>query len=228
MWDPRQRPTPGPGAWRATPPLHGYDPLEPLAAQWTTWVLRDGAEVQPPPPVVYDTPAYWAETAEVLAVSRALTPAQARIADDWNLGQGSVTPAGVWNLKARALLEGKGLDQAQSARVLAAYFPDASAALDAAASEAALSRLYGGIHLRSDNDEGLKLGRRVGRLILERLYGDRLAPPLASKPLPPLQGGADGQRKNDQVGWTAPVEHSDLSRYDAVCYNRGRSHQESP
>ncbi len=118
-WDPRQRPTPGPGVWRATPPLHGYDPLEPLAAQWTTWVLRDGGEVQPPSPVVYDTPAYWAETAEVLAVSRALTPEQARIADDWNLGQGSVTPAGGWNLKARALLEGQGLDQAQSARVLA-------------------------------------------------------------------------------------------------------------
>jgi hypothetical protein len=70
--------------------------------------------------------------------------------------------------------------------VLAAYFPDSAAALDAAAAEAALSRLYGGIHFRSDNDEGLKLGRRVGRLILERLYGDRRAPPLASKPLPPL------------------------------------------
>jgi hypothetical protein len=260
VWDPRQRPTPGPGVWRATPPLHSYDPLEPLAAQWTTWLLRDGGEVQPPSPVVYDTPAYWAETAEVLAVSRALTPEQARIADDWNLGQGSVTPAGVWNIKARALLERQGLDQAQSARVLAvlniamadaavacwrakyaywtqrpvtairerldpdwlphlltpsfpsyvsnhavmsgaaaevlaAYFPDSAAALDAAAAEAALSRRYGGIHFRSDNDEGLKLGRRVGRLILERLYGDRRVEPLSSQAVAPLlQSTGQGSR----------------------------------
>ncbi len=257
VWDPRQRPSPGPGVWRATPPLHGFDPLEPLAAQWTTWVLRDGGELQPPPPVVYDSPAYWAETAEVLAVARALTPEQARLADDWNLGQGSVTPAGVWNLKARSLIEGKGLDLIQSARVLAvlniamadatvacwrakftywtqrpvtairdrlapdwlphlltpafpsyvsnhasvsgaaatvlaAYFPDSAEPLRAAAAEAAQSRLWGGIHFRSDNDEGLKLGRRIARLILERLYGDRLALPLAPMPIPALLGAADG------------------------------------
>ena len=30
------------------------------------------------------------------------------------------------------------------------------------ADEAAVSRLYGGIHFRSDNDAGLELGRRVG------------------------------------------------------------------
>ena len=30
------------------------------------------------------------------------------------------------------------------------------------AEEAAISRLYGGIHFRSDNDAGLELGHRVG------------------------------------------------------------------
>jgi PAP2 superfamily len=39
----------------------------------------------------------------------------------------------------------------------------------AAAEEAAMSRLYGGIHYRFDNDEGLKAGRQVGELIVQRI-----------------------------------------------------------
>ena len=39
----------------------------------------------------------------------------------------------------------------------------------AAAAEAAMSRLYGGIHYRFDNDEGLKVGKQVGELIVSRL-----------------------------------------------------------
>lgn len=46
--------------------------------------------------------------------------------------------------------------------VLAAVFPSRAAELAAMAEEAAVSRLYGGIHFRSDNDVGLELGRRVG------------------------------------------------------------------
>ncbi|MFN4286652.1 MAG: vanadium-dependent haloperoxidase [Lacibacter sp.] len=38
-----------------------------------------------------------------------------------------------------------------------------------AAEEAALSRLYGGIHFRFDNDEGLRVGRKIGELIVQRL-----------------------------------------------------------
>jgi hypothetical protein len=38
-----------------------------------------------------------------------------------------------------------------------------------AASEAALSRLYGGIHYRFDNVEGNKAGRRVGEMVVTRL-----------------------------------------------------------
>lgn len=45
--------------------------------------------------------------------------------------------------------------------VLASYFPAAAAQLQAWANEAAVSRLYGGIHFRSDNDAGLALGREV-------------------------------------------------------------------
>ncbi|MFN5134880.1 MAG: vanadium-dependent haloperoxidase [Chitinophagaceae bacterium] len=38
-----------------------------------------------------------------------------------------------------------------------------------AAAEAAMSRLYGGIHFRFDNEEGLAVGKKIGELILQRL-----------------------------------------------------------
>jgi hypothetical protein len=38
------------------------------------------------------------------------------------------------------------------------------------AEEAAISRLYGGIHFRSDNEVGLTLGRRVGQVAIEAYH----------------------------------------------------------
>jgi PAP2 superfamily len=55
-----------------------------------------------------------------------------------------------------------------ASEVLAAFFPRDADQLRAWAEEAAVSRLYGGIHFRSDNEAGLKLGRQVGRKALER------------------------------------------------------------
>jgi hypothetical protein len=46
--------------------------------------------------------------------------------------------------------------------VLAGFFSEKAAELAAMADEAALSRLYRGIHYGSDNELGLMLGRRVG------------------------------------------------------------------
>jgi hypothetical protein len=48
--------------------------------------------------------------------------------------------------------------------VLAAFFPAKAEALAAMAEEAAVSRLYGGIHYRSDNEVGLARGRRIGQV----------------------------------------------------------------
>jgi membrane-associated phospholipid phosphatase len=53
-----------------------------------------------------------------------------------------------------------------AAEVLAAAFPSERRALRAMAEEAALSRLYGGIHYRFDSDAGLDMGRRIGQLVL--------------------------------------------------------------
>jgi hypothetical protein len=56
-----------------------------------------------------------------------------------------------------------------AATILAAFFPARASELAAMAEEAAISRLYGGIHYRFDNDAGLALGRRIGMVTLRRL-----------------------------------------------------------
>ena len=231
VWPHRLRPADSPGGWRAAPPLNLYDPAEAFAGEWRPWVLASGSELAPPPPPAYGSEAYWREAREVLEVSRRLTADQKRIADEWHLDAGSVTPAGVWNRKARELAIAERLDDAGAARlfaalnvamfdafvacwnakmrwwtqrpvnavrerldptwlpylvtppfpsylsghatvsgaaaeVLAAPFPARAMELRAMADEAAMSRLYGGIHFRSDNDAGLALGRRIGARVV--------------------------------------------------------------
>ena len=53
-----------------------------------------------------------------------------------------------------------------AAEVLGALFPAERESVRAMAEESAMSRLYGGIHYRFDNDQGLVLGRKVGALAL--------------------------------------------------------------
>lgn len=48
------------------------------------------------------------------------------------------------------------------------YFPQERAEFTRMSEEQAMSRLYGGIHYRFDNDTGLALGRRVAEYIIER------------------------------------------------------------
>jgi len=55
-----------------------------------------------------------------------------------------------------------------AARILGEVFPQEQAALDAMAEEAALSRMYGGIHYRFDNEDGLQLGRTVAGIVLSK------------------------------------------------------------
>jgi membrane-associated phospholipid phosphatase len=55
---------------------------------------------------------------------------------------------------------------AAAAEVLAQHLPGAQAHWRARAEEAAMSRLWGGIHFRSDNEHGARLGRSVGQAVL--------------------------------------------------------------
>lgn len=54
------------------------------------------------------------------------------------------------------------------ARVIGRLFPDFADAMEARAAEAAESRLWSGIHFRSDIDVGLSIGRKVGDLVMEQ------------------------------------------------------------
>jgi membrane-associated phospholipid phosphatase len=221
-----------PGRWRGTPPLNIHVPQEPLAGEWLPWLEGD-QDLQPPPPPAYGSAKFWEESEEVYRVWKNLTPRQKKIAEDWNLQAGSVTPPGVWNLRAIELVRADKLGPAAAARALAAlniamndaaiacwrakyrwwkvrpvtvirerydadflphlvtpphpsyvsghsavsggaeaalaaFFPGHRSDLHAYAEEAAMSRLWGGIHYRSDNEEGLALGRRVGERVAKR------------------------------------------------------------
>ena len=231
------RPAERAGLWRAAPPLNIYNPAEAGAVRWRTWALASAAEIEPPPPIEYGSASYWNEVDEVRRVASALTPSQKKIAEDWDLGLGTVTPGGVWNLHARRIALEQRLDAAQTARVFAAlnvamsdafgaawhakfkwwterpitvirekldpnflshvitppfpgyvsghatvsgaasavlgaFFPDRAAEMQRMAEEAAMSRLYAGIHFRNDNEEGLALGRRVGEKVVARVLNE--------------------------------------------------------
>jgi membrane-associated phospholipid phosphatase len=58
------------------------------------------------------------------------------------------------------------------ARVIGRLFPDFADAMESRAAEAVESRLWSGIHYRSDLDVGLAIGRRVGDLVIERAATD--------------------------------------------------------
>jgi hypothetical protein len=57
-------------------------------------------------------------------------------------------------------------------KVLAHFFPDHAWKFRAYASEAALSRYIGGIHVRFDNNVGLEVGNSIGNLAAARAAGD--------------------------------------------------------
>jgi membrane-associated phospholipid phosphatase len=79
-----------------------------------------------------------------------------------------------------AYVSGHSTFSGASAAILSHLFPGGTVSdalgqrigYDAAADQAALSRLYGGIHYRSDNDEGLVLGRQIAELVIRRAQSD--------------------------------------------------------
>ncbi len=65
-----------------------------------------------------------------------------------------------------------GCNSGATAAVLAYLFPADGKTIDAQADDAAMSRMWAGIHYRSDDDEGLALGRAVAKLVIERAKQD--------------------------------------------------------
>jgi hypothetical protein len=183
-----------PGVWVPTPPGNVYPPLEPLAGTWRTWNLETGSQFRPGPPPAYGSPEFLAEVKEVYDVSRSLTAEQKRLADHW----AADAFIACWDAKyaywsrrpttaIRKLVDptwtsyivtppfpsyvsGHSSTSGAASTVLAAFFPAGATRLRAMAEEAAVSRLYGGIHYRSDNEAGLTLGRRVGGVALREYH----------------------------------------------------------
>ena len=71
-----------------------------------------------------------------------------------------------------AYVSGHATYSAAAGEVLAHLFPDRAEVWRAKGREAGLSRIWGGIHFRSDNVEGAKMGRAIGRLVVRRAQGD--------------------------------------------------------
>ncbi len=220
--------------WKATPPLWASRPAEPLAGRWKTWTVSASIAENVPPPPTLNREQYAAEVRELFEISHRLSAEEKRSADEWNLDLGTVTPAGVWVMRALDLPELKQLPidhqtgaiavlttamldafiacwavkfrwwterpvtairrdidaeflpylvtpsfpgyvsghatvSGAAAAVLSRLFPARSPELLRAAEEAAHSRLLGGIHVRSDNAEGLRLGLRVGAAAVDRV-----------------------------------------------------------
>ncbi len=58
-----------------------------------------------------------------------------------------------------------------AAVVLGHFFPHDAGRLHGMAEEAAISRMYGGIHYRFDNEVGLRIGREIGQRTVDRAGG---------------------------------------------------------
>jgi membrane-associated phospholipid phosphatase len=79
------------------------------------------------------------------------------------------TPVGLPNFPSYT--SGHATFSGAAAEILGHFYPAARSSLSAMAEEAAMSRLYGGIHYRFDNETGLAVGRALARLALERARG---------------------------------------------------------
>jgi membrane-associated phospholipid phosphatase len=139
-------------------------------------------------------PGHWAEIAmSLIARDRLSTPAAARI---MALQGAAAADAAIscWDTKYQYMLirpvqadptittivptppfpsytSGHSTFSGSASEVLAYFFPRDAARLRAMAEEAAVSRLFGGIHYRFDNEAGMQVGRRLGALAIQR---DRL------------------------------------------------------
>jgi membrane-associated phospholipid phosphatase len=58
--------------------------------------------------------------------------------------------------------------------VLSYFFPPEASGIKNTMEQCALSRLYAGVHFKADNDEGLRLGRQIGGMVVSVLKAQNL------------------------------------------------------
>ena len=114
----RGQPPSGAGRWVPTPPAFA-PALEPMAGRWQPWNLRSGSQFRPEAPPEYGSRDFHREVQATYDATNPLSPAQARIAEFWNDGPGTVTPAGHWNQIALGLLASQPRSPTTVARLFA-------------------------------------------------------------------------------------------------------------
>lgn len=110
----------------------------------------------------------------VKGVLKHLTPKQRIIAEYWGdvprpnqLDQRLITA--ICTPKFPSYPSGHSVISGTAEVILSYFFPPEAERLKELAEENSISRLYGGVHFIEDITEGLRLGRQIGRIIVEEL-----------------------------------------------------------
>ena len=146
---------------------------EPAAGNWRTWVLSSPGAIRVPPPPRAGSAAARRDDQRLRAAEHERTASEERAEREFGADP-AVKP---WLERAMAFVAQRPKDPPAASRaygLVSVAMADAAIAAfwRARAKEAADSRVYGGIHWPIDGVEGLRMGRRIGRLTVERAKRD--------------------------------------------------------
>ncbi len=167
----------GPCNWK------GINPAEPLAGTWKTWVLSSGSEFRPGPPPACDSAQETAELAEVKSFPRILPAAGAAFVPESGGFFWQGRAVAFWSdlldkkifeyrMENNAPRAARAYVSGGNAGALSYLFPQDAAFFQAQATEAAESRIWSGIHFRSDINAGLALAQKVTQAVVDRVQQD--------------------------------------------------------
>jgi membrane-associated phospholipid phosphatase len=136
--------------WVRTPlsPSETWDPTPPSAGatgsavgKWKPWLLRNPKALAStvPAPLAYESPPFLAQVRTVLQTSTSLNETQRVLAEVWDDGSGTATPAGHWEQLTLQVIKSAKLDGPNALRIVSYV---GVAAYDAAVSSFALAYHY--------------------------------------------------------------------------------------
>jgi hypothetical protein len=106
----------GPGVWFSST---GQPPLAPMAGEMLPWTMAHVEDFDPPPPPAFGSVEFESDLAEVRAISDQRTPEMTRIAQFYEYGPGTSSPAGQYVELAAQLVVRDGLSEREAARTFA-------------------------------------------------------------------------------------------------------------
>lgn len=97
----------------------GEPPMAPMAGEMLPWTMAQVDDFMPPAPPAFGSPEFQASLAEVRAFSDARTPEMTRVAQFYEYGPGTSSPAGQYVELAGELIVRDGFSEREAARVYA-------------------------------------------------------------------------------------------------------------